>query len=149
MDIMDVRALTEKDMQIVRELEQKSDFIISDMIDSDNYGYGIFNNKKLIGFCSIGGADVLSDEMDEIGYRNYDIANDLLLSDVFIDPAYQNKGYGTMLIKNAIRLKQKSEKKITNIFITILSDDIAAFYEKLGFEWIDQNAGILVKKANR
>lgn len=145
---MNIRALTEKDTQIVEELEQKSDFMISGMIDSDNYGYGIFDNEKLIGFCSIGCADTLSDEMDEIGYRNYDIANDLLLSDVFIDPAYQNKGYGTMLIKNAIRLKQKSEKRITNIFITVLYDDVVPFYEKLGFEWVDQDAGILVKKAN-
>ena len=131
---MIVRELTEDDIQIVEELEFKSPFMISDMIDSPEFGWGLFDGKRLIGFCTLGYADC-----DESLQEFPEWSNDaLLLSDVFIDEAYRGKGLGAYMIQRAIRLQGCSD----NVFCIVIDDNLAPFYKKLGFVY--KKDGVMV-----
>ncbi len=134
-----VRELTEDDAAILLPLAQQSDFkSITMMLDSPGYAWGLFesegNNDKLIGFCSIGGAD--ADE-DLAQYPEY-TSDSLLLCDVFIDEAYRGKGLGAFMVQRAIRYQDCSE----SVFCTVLDDNLRYFYQKIGFKW--KGDGVLV-----
>lgn len=55
-----IRSLNESDITEVKKVEKESFFEVSDMIDSPDYEYGIFVGNSLVGFCTIGGADVIN-----------------------------------------------------------------------------------------
>lgn len=56
-----IRSLNESDITEVKKVEKESFFEVSDMTDSPDYGYGIFVENSLVGFCTIGCADVIDD----------------------------------------------------------------------------------------
>jgi len=81
------------------------------------YYFGAFLDDKLIGYCTIGGADEYYDEGS-------------LLSDVFIDENYRSKGYGTKMCEAII--KKHGEYPV---YIDVL-DNQDYFYKKMGFKSI-------------
>lgn len=126
-----VRALELKDIDDIRSIDDSQPFFeISDFIQDileeaeskdyiQDYAYGIFKDNKLIGYCTIGGAD-------EIECAEY---NDELLSDVYILDKYQGNGYGTELVKYAL-----NNHPTSNIYADILDENLIIFYSILGFK---------------
>lgn len=120
-----IRNLTIKDYDDLLILQNHPDNIcpfqdnIKDYLENPDYFYGIFINDKLIGCCSIGGAD------GAIENANY---NDRLLSDVFILPEYRNKKYGQVFISLVCA------KDNTKVF-AVPFPGTEKFYEKAGFEY--------------
>lgn len=133
------RWLTEGDSVAVQELDDSGDFNIVSMLDCENYAFGVFDKGKLVGYCTLGGADVIADEVGECpGYND----DSMLLSDVFILPEYRHKGLGRMMIQT---LFEKSEDAKSNlVFIGLLDDALQSFYEPLGF--ISLKDGYMVRK---
>lgn len=130
-----VRSLTEEDMDIVLELEKKSPFsTISSMIDSPDFGWGLFDEEKLIGFCSIGCADADPD-LREFPEWSEDA---LLLCDVFVDEAYRGRGLGLFMVQRAMRFQDCSD----SIFCVILNEGLKHFYQQLGFHY--KKNGVMV-----
>lgn len=135
-----VRGLTEDDTTIVLPLAAQSDFqSIAMMLEYEEYAWGLFeeregDNDKLIGFCSIGGADADDDLCQYPEYTD----DSLLLCDVFIDEAYRGKGLGSLMVQRAISYQDSS----ASIFCTVLDDNLKYFYKKLGFKW--KGDGVLV-----
>lgn len=138
-DSFTFRWLTEGDATAVQELDDSGDFEIVSMLDGENYAFGVFDKGKLVGYCTLGCADVIEDEVgDWPGYCN----DSMLLSDVFILPEYRHKGLGRMMIQT---LFEKSEDAKSNlVFIGLLDDALQSFYEPLGF--ISLKDGYMVRK---
>ncbi len=114
-----IRFLTEADEEEVNRVEQNSMYKISETLDSEEYALGIFLKDRLIGYCTQGSADAIGEDYD-----------DILLSDVFVDEEYRRKGYGTQLVKCAIKLA--IEKNCT-MFAQVLDGELDSFYKRLGF----------------
>ena len=97
-----VNLLSIKDLQSVRSMDASSGFQVEQWLeDNSEYAWGIFKNgtDELIGYCTIGYADDVGDTIE----RHPEHTNDsLLLSDVYIDPQFRNKGYGVKLITEVI-----------------------------------------------
>lgn len=97
------------------------------------YGYGLFIDDVLVSMCSMGYADgVCSLEV------KYD---DVLLSDVFTRKEYRGNGYASILVKKVVEVYQE-----TSIFLSIMSDDLAGFYNQFGFEMLDAEYGLMKRE---
>lgn len=61
-------------------------------------------------------------------------ANVMIIDDVKVDPNHRNKGFGTTLINETIKVAKK--KKVDSIELVVDSDNTVAkrLYEKAGFE---------------
>lgn len=130
-DRIEVRPLNEDYRKEVEILDVISENNVASMLDCENYVYGILKNGTLIGYCTIGGADVIEDDI-----RFQDSSNDLLLSDVFISPSFRGNGYGTELVSKAIRMKEVEDiLKEQVVFAQLLDDDLFQFYFRIGFNW--------------
>ena len=133
---MIVRNIMQKDLEAVKRMDEESGRDVYSMIfdyedDEQDYAYGIFTDKDiLVGYCTAGCADVL--EFDAI--ENPD--DSMLLSDVFVDPAYRGRGYATEMIEEVV-----SRKDDYPIYLEPLTDDLIDFYEKIGFQCIDPDSG--------
>lgn len=123
-----IRSLTEDDIKEVSLLDDLSDNGVVDMIDCEDYAWGIFVEKELIGYCTVGGADV-GDYEDEAEWT-YD---SLLLSDVFICPEYRGNGYAKLLINYALKQANPDNEPV---FLKVLDDRLATLYESLGFKYL-------------
>lgn len=141
-----IRSLNESDITEVKKVEQESFFEVSDMIDSPDYEYGIFVGNSLVGFCTIGGADVIDDIEAVAAYPGFN-GDSLLLSDVFVLPEHRAKGYGSSLVREAIKMKWASEKKNELVFIESWDDEVKRFYDKLGFSSITDDIMVLKPSA--
>lgn len=97
--------------------------------DNIDYAWGIFVGTTLIGYCTIGGADVLEFELGE--YKEYS-SDALLLSDVFIEPKYRRKGHAVQMVNAAIEQRNKEEQ--ASVFLTLLDDDLQHLYKHCGFK---------------
>ena len=124
-----IRSLNREDYDQVKEIDQLSFRDVSSTIDSPEYAWGIFDEDKLAGYCTIGGAE----EIDE--------DDSWLLSDVFIKPEYRNQGYAKQLINEVLDNVSQINKE--SVFITILDDRLREFYEDIGFEYLED--GLMVK----
>lgn len=143
---MVIRSLDESDIDEVKKVEEESFFEVSDMIDSPDYGYGIFVENRLVGFCTLGYADVLDDIEAVVTYSGFNV-DSLLLSDVFVLPEHRAKGYGSSLVREAIKMKWASEKKNELVFIEPWDDEVKRFYDKLGFSSITDDIMVLKPSA--
>lgn len=127
-----VRTLTIEDKNDLIALQNHPDNIcpfqdnIEDFLESPGYFYGAFLDNKLIGCCTVGGAN------GAIEGANY---TDSLLSDVFILPEYRGKNYGYSFIR-LVCLNTKTKIYITPLFGT------EGFYEKIGFKHTE-NEGLM------
>lgn len=134
------RVLTYSDLEMVSWLDEQSGNHVSEWLDDKDYyvrdyAYGIFLNDLLVGYCTIGGADcqqgIIGEHED---YNQYTY----LLSDVFISPEYRKYGFGSELIKEAIRLKKAVEGDNT-VYIVIMEEKLFHFYNPIGFKWCKGN----------
>lgn len=131
-----IRPLTKMDVPQVMILDSISGNYVQQWLDDtdqetaeDAYAWGCFLDTKLIGYCTIGGADDLAVAKDCKEYT-YD---SLLLSDVFVLPEYRHKGYGITMVTTAVAKRTKQTHE--SVFLTLLHDDLHTFYEKVGFVW--------------
>lgn len=127
-----IRELTENDLDIVKNLEEKTEFVIDGMLDCEGYCWGCFENNKLIGFCTIG--EVAGwDEVEE------NDPNALVLSEVSIGYDYQGQGYGLKLVEGAIKAYSKHFQDNHNVYVDLLEPELSGFYKKLGFEYLNED----------
>jgi len=133
-----VRALTEMDEDIVKDIDNISGSNVLNFLDCDEYSWGIFKDKKLIGYCTLGYADIFEEIKTYQGYKD----DSILLSDVFVLPHFRGQGVATNLINNAI--KKHSETQNNLIFLTLLESGLQYFYRKLNFKCI--NDYVMVKQ---
>lgn len=133
-----VKPLSEKYYRSVEKLDEASGNCVADMLDYDDevdnfaYAWGLFKNNRLIGYCTIGGADDCGGTIAACpGYAGVD---SLLLSDVFVMPRQRGQGCGAFLVNEAIKLRTKDDKQL--VFLTLLDDNLSYFYKKIGFSSI-------------
>lgn len=144
-----VGPLTKKDRVAVKEIDELSDFCLSWLYDdyseeemaSQTYGWGLYKNNELIGYCSLGGAEEITDELDETNsqYLYFSYLDNLLLSDVFIKEEYRKQGLGSYMVRAAIENKALCEACLypdSTIFLTLTNPNLDKFYTKLGFETV-------------
>lgn len=139
------RPLTINDETQIKHLDELNPLsqifnFIQDMLEEANddhthqdYAYGIFYDNILIGYATIGGAEEIEEAKDD--------ADAELLGDVFVLDEYQNKGYGSTLIKYIIK-----EHNYSNIYGDILDTNLMNFYEPLGFELLTNDFGGIIKR---
>lgn len=135
-----IRALCEDDGPQVEMLDEMSDFGVESMLDCEDYAYGLFKGDELIGYCTIGCADVLYEDPVVANYPGY-CCDSFLLSDVFIKPEEQGQGYAVFMVNEAVKMRTEYEKEL--VFLTLLDDDLSHLYEKCGFEVIQP--GLMVR----
>ncbi len=147
---MEVRGLTRSDLCAIKDIDSTkgNTFELAPMIENDcycleeedesEYAFGAFIDNKLIGYCTIGGADVIDDEPAITKDPKYNPYHDLLLSDVYILPEYRNNGYGSCMVEEAIKIKQGLEPDANNIYLTVMDENLGCFYQKIGFSWVDE-----------
>ena len=133
---MEVRELRLSDLLQVNAMDELSGNDVSQWVaeETEDYAYGLFDGKKLVGYCTIGGADDVPNCISSHPAYNY---NSLLLSDVYVMPECRKKGLGTLIVSSAIRLKAKAERDAKSLFIALLYDGLSNFYSRFGFEWVD------------
>lgn len=131
-----IHALDELNVEEVKHIDKYSGFNVHTMLDSDAYAWGIFSNNKLIGYCTLGYADVLNNAEFEVN------VDDLLLSDVFIIKEYRDKGLATLLINYVLT------NAASNVFVyaTILDIKLKHYYKRFGFETVNNDDYLLVRK---
>lgn len=133
-----VRPFTAEDLFEVTEMDNCSGNDVRHTVEEleykeiNDYSWGIFVNDVLVGYCTIGYADGVGDKIENHPLHGDDA---YLLSDVYIKPEFRNKGYGTTLVKETIKGRFASEKKLA-VFLEILSCELEDFYSKIGFEII-------------
>ena len=130
-----IRSLTEDDVKEVSFLDDLSDNGVASMVDCEDYAWGIFVNNVLVGYCTIGGADV--GDYEEEAEWAYD---SLLLSDVFIHPEHRGKGFAKLLVNEALKQANPDNE---SVFLKVLDDRLAYLYESLGFKYLHD--GTMVK----
>lgn len=128
-----LRSLTIADTKQVKALDKKSGFFVAQWLDYHNCSYGLFRNSTLIGYCTLVYADYVNPIITN--HAAYSV-NSLLLSDVFICKEYRHRGLGLQMIKEAIVDRQRIDG-IESIFLERLYVELSAFYEKAGFDVID------------
>lgn len=131
-----VRELMERDANEVHALDNLSSFYVEQWLDSD-IAWGIFDNQKLMGYCTLGCADCCDDLYGE----DADFTDDAyVLSDVYVDRKYRHNGYGGELIQNAIREMWQRDNNRECVYLSPINDLVANWYDTLGFRKIANGA---------
>lgn len=148
------RSLMAKDEPQVALLDNESGNYVSQWVteeeigdEESDYAFGLFDGDTLIGYCTIGGADDVPDIIENHPAKT---PYSLLLSDLYIKPDYRHKRLGVTLCLNAIATAFENEPAADSLFITLLYDRLASFYEIIGFVWADDTkeyAMVLTKDA--
>lgn len=133
-DMITVRELTEEDASHAAVLDELSGQELVECLDCEGYVWGVFYGDHLAGYCSIGGAE------DYEGFRGWN-HDALVLCDVYVSEKYRGKGLASELIETVISENTNHGEKL---YITILDDHLAEFYEKFGFKMIDEDAGVML-----
>lgn len=136
---IEVRALRERDAEIVKILDNLSGFELSswvaDTTEEDSpYAWGLFVNGELAGYCSIGYADDVGDAIEKHPLHNID---SLLLSDVYIVPKFRHQGLAKNLIKSAIHKRWNLDKTKEAVFLVCVNDKVEKLYKK----WVTEISG--------
>lgn len=149
-----VRGLTEQDITTAKQLDSMSGFGLAPWVadtgpDDDPFGWGLFVNDLLIGYCSIGYAD---DVGEKITSHPLYTSNSLLVSDVFIRPAYRRFGLGRRMIKSAIEKRWELDGSKEPVFLVCVQENVKNVYRKAGFETISadpfESVMVLVPEEN-
>lgn len=131
-----VRELMERDAKAVHAMDDSSSFYVEQWLDSD-IAWGIFDNKKLMGYCTLGCADCCDDLYGE----DTDFTdNAYVLSDVYVDRKYRHNGYGSELIQSAIRETWQRDNSSECVYLSPINDFVANWYDALGFRKIANDA---------
>ena len=136
-----VKSLRKINMAEVIRLDQLSGFSVWQWVSStDAYNdesWGIYLANQLIGYCTIGYAD---DQCPVITDHELWSEDSYQLSDVFIAPAYRNNGYGSKLVRDAIKGRYLSEG-VRPVFLQPITKQVMQFYQTIGFLSITNNIG--------
>lgn len=133
-----IKSLDETDRAQVEFLDAMSENNVADMLDSDGYGWGIFREDRLLGYCTIGGVE--GTEHQKIAEELDEVSTSRTLSDVYIHPYCRGLGLGSILISNLFQHVILPDN-ISKVFCTIFNERQYNFYERLGFRELD--GGIL------
>lgn len=138
-DLVLVRPLNEEDREQVELLDVESGNDVAWGLDSEDYAWGVFLGQELVGYCTLGGADV--DTVYE-SFKEW-TCDSLCLCDVFVKKEYRGHGLALRLVGDVL---DKGNQAKENVFLTVLDDDLCSFYEKLGFRLLEN--GTMVRDAN-
>ncbi len=151
-----VRGLYHSDLSAVQNLDRKSGAEVQQWVedlDDDGeslYAFGLFadDDRTLLAYCTIGGADMFEDVLGE--HELYDSATTLILSDVFVNEPFRHQNLGSMLINEAIKLSLKHEPQSKSLFAFLLDDNLYDFYNQIGFDWaFDTQEYVIVKQIQK
>ena len=141
METVITKPLGESDIAAISELDRLSGFHVlewaEDLSEWNNESWGVYLNDELIGYCTIGYAD---DECPVITDHELWTPDSYQLSDVFILPTYRHRGYGSKMVKEAIRGRYVSEGK-RPVFLQVLNVKPQTFYRAVGFSEIRNAMG--------
>ena len=127
----------------MRALDELSGNYVEQWLDSIDYSWGMFLDNMLIGYCTTGYADDCSASIEDHPLH----ANDsILLSDVFVVPAYRHNGYASQMIRAALKLRHDNDGYDETVFLALLHDELVALYEPLGFTFIDNDGHMVLPK---
>ena len=131
-----VRRVTPDDLKILNELDALSGNYVSECVEDEDYGFLLVDNdNNALGYCTIGYTDDIDSDIDAHPLHDCD---SLLISDVFIRREYRRNGYGSKLVEDAVRLKKETVPDSRAVFLTLLDNELGEFYNRLGFENIDE-----------
>lgn len=154
MNDFEVRGLSEQDTIATKQLDEMSGCGLAPWVadtgpEDDSFGWGLFVNDRLIGYCSIGYADDVCKK--NTNYPLY-AGNSLLVSDVFIRPAYRHFGLGRRMIKYAIEKRWELDGSKEPVFLVCVQENAKNVYRKAGFETISsepfESVMVLVPEEN-
>lgn len=139
-----VRLLKESDADEVRKLDDMNEygFSASEWCD-ESIGFGAFKQNRLIGYCTLGNADVCDGRIQSYpGFTN----DALLLSNLYIRPEFRGLYYGSDLVEEAIKLQNTANE---HVFLEIMDESLISFYEKHGFHMIPGSDFEIVREKGR
>ncbi|TFG00688.1 MAG: GNAT family N-acetyltransferase [Promethearchaeota archaeon] len=129
---MKIKKVTPKDITEINNLEHQvfkedafSKDIFEKLIHQNNMFYKL--EKKGIKKILVGFVTVVKDRKDRVNIINF-----------VINPKYQNKGYGSLLLKYTIERIKKTEEDIKKIILNVKTNNSIAIklYEKFNFRKI-------------
>lgn len=133
-----VRGLSLDDLKRVKELDEMSGNGVSQWVEDlepdeiSDYAYGLFKNRELVGYATVGYADDVCPEIQaHPEYHN----EQLLLSDVFIEPIERHQGLGRIMVFEAIWARLMYDRDATQVYANLMCDNLMPFYKTLGFQW--------------
>ena len=128
---MKIKEVTTKDLKEIHKLEQKvfkedafSVDLIKKLIRRNTIFFKIIKTGKIAGFVII-----VKDRKDRANIINF-----------LINPKYQNKGYGSILLKHTIEKIKKKDKNVKKIVLNVKTNNSLAIklYEKFNFKKIQE-----------
>ncbi|MFX0188224.1 MAG: GNAT family N-acetyltransferase [Candidatus Hodarchaeota archaeon] len=128
---MKIKEVTTKDLKEIHKLELKvfkedafSIDLIKKLIRRHTIFFKIIKTGKIAGFVII-----LKDRKDRANIIN-----------LLINPKYQNKGYGSKLLKHTIEKIKKEDKNVKKIALNVKTNNSLAIklYEKFNFKKIQK-----------
>ena len=132
-----VRNVNKNDIKQTEYLDELSGNNVSEWLECEDSGYGIFNDNKLIGYCTLNYAD----DCDDIIEKHPNWTNDSrLLSNVYILKEYRNQGIGKLLINTALK-----EADDNSVFLTVLCPELCEYYKYFGFIEIGNDKYAMIK----
>ena len=138
------RLLASNDAKQVENLDAHSGFWLGQWVAegeaNTDYAFGIFDDDKLIGYCSVGGADDVSRGISrDIDYN----IESLLLSDVYVLPEYRKNGIALKMLTDVMSMRVNSE----TIYCEPSYLSLINLYDKVGFEKADEEGYVLKRVA--
>lgn len=141
---LEIRSLFSCDADQVRAMDDMSGFCLEQWLDDDEYGWGVLYQNKLIGYCSVGGADdVGKDITDDSDYNSCD---SLLLSDVYVDPDYRRQGIGTYMLSHVL---DKVQPEYATVYCCPSRYELESFYKGVGFVLTDTSDSLCITMKRR
>lgn len=141
---LEIRSLFSCDADQVKAMDEASGFCLEQWLGDDEYGWGILYQNKLIGYCSVGGADDVGKNItDDPDYNSYD---SLLLSDVYVDPEHRYQGVGTYMLSKVL---EKVQSECITVYCCPSSYDLESFYESVGFVLTDTSDSLCITMKRR
>lgn len=132
-----VKPLRTVDMAKIIQLDQLSGFSVWQWVNStdarNDESWGAYLADQLIGYCTIGYADDQCPVMKDHELWSEDSYQ---LSDVFIVQEYRNNGYGSKLVRGAIKGRYLSEG-VRPVFLQPIDERVMRFYQTIGFSKIE------------
>lgn len=136
-----VRGLDEQDRDQVEAMDEMSGNCLGQWLDCEEYGWGLFLDEELIGYCSVGGADDCAGMISD--HALYD-TEAYILSDVYVKRDCRGRGLGTMMVNSVLEKFDDMP-----VFLTVLYDQLEDFYKHCGFEWCDDSKSYAMVKPGR
>lgn len=139
---VNIRTLAGSDLADVTALDDQSGYNYTQWVeelgsDEETTGcYGAFIDDRLVGYCTVSDAD------DDVEIENHPLwtVDAQMLNYVFVEAESRGKGVGSVLINEALK-----EAGPVAIYTKISRSDLAAFYQKAGFELIDRKQSVMFR----